>query len=103
LHTGSESSGNTSHLLDLTPATSSWSDPALVVGQSFYDPDSGVTIAPEGVSSIGASVSVSFGPMACVRANPTVALSPSQSQWVSPGTTVTYTVTVTNHDNAGCP
>jgi len=35
-------------------------------------------------------------------ANPTVALSPSQSQWVQAGTAVTYTVSVTNYDNGGC-
>lgn len=99
---GSESSGNSSDLLDMTPATSSWSDPALDVGQSFYDPDSGVTIATTWASSANAAVSVTFGPMACVPANPAVALSPSQSQWVHAGTAVTYTVSVTNNDNAGC-
>jgi hypothetical protein len=41
-----EASGKRSYLLDMTPATSSWSDPALVVDESFYDPNSGVTIAP---------------------------------------------------------
>ena len=102
IHTGSESSGNSSYLLDLTPATSSWSDPALGVGQTFYDPDSGVTIVPVSVSSTGAAVSVSFGPLACARANPSVTLSPSQSQWLSAGTIVAYAVTVTNRDNAGC-
>lgn len=99
---GSESSGNSSNLLDMTPATASWSDPALDVGQTFTDPDTGVTIAPTWTDSAGASVGVTFGPMACVRANPVVTLSPSQSQWVQPGTTVTYTVSVTNKDNGGC-
>ena len=46
VHTGTENSGNSSDLLDMTPATSSWNDPALEIGQSFYDPDAGVTIAP---------------------------------------------------------
>ncbi|MBZ0159713.1 MAG: peptidase M11 [bacterium] len=99
---GSESSGNSSDLLDMTPATSSWSDPALDVGQSFSDPDSGVTIATTWASSTSAAVNVTFGPVACVQANPTVALSPSQSQWVPAGTPVVYTVSVTNNDNAGC-
>ncbi|MBI3330163.1 MAG: peptidase M11 [Nitrospinae bacterium] len=102
VHTGSESSANSSYLLDMTPETSSWSDPALDLGKSFYDPDSGVTIAPVSVSSSGATVSVSFGPLACVRANPTLTLSPSATQWVKPGTSVTYTVSVTNNDNGGC-
>jgi hypothetical protein len=102
LHTGSPSDGNSSYLLDMTPITASWSDPALVVGQSFTDPNAGVTITPVSVSSTGATVSVSFGSLVCVRANPTIALAPSQSQWVQPGSTVTFTVSVTNNDNAGC-
>lgn len=102
IHTGSESSGNSSDLLDMTAATSSWSDPALDVGQSFYDPDAGVTIAPTWADSASAAVGVTFGGLACVQANPTVALSPSQSQWVPAGSIVTYTVSVTNNDNAGC-
>ena len=102
LHTGSPSDGNSSYLLDMTPVTASWSDPALVVGQSFTDPNAGVTITPVSVSSTGATVSVSFGPLVCVQANPTIALAPSQSQWVQPGSTVTFTVSVTNNDNAGC-
>ena len=102
IHTGSEASSNSSYLLDMTPETSSWSDPALVVGKSFYDPDAGVAIAPVAVSSMGTTVSVSFEPLACVRTAPSVALSPSQTQWVQPGSSVTYTVTVTNNDNTGC-
>lgn len=99
---GSESSGDSSNLLDMTPATASWSDPALDVGQTFSDPNTGVTIAPTWTSATGATVGVTFGPMACVRANPAITLSPSQSQWVQSGTTVTYTVSVTNKDNSGC-
>jgi hypothetical protein len=65
VHTGSESSGNSGYLLDMTPESGSsiyddWQDPALVVGQSFSDPDSGVTITPLSVSSMSATVSVRF-------------------------------------------
>lgn len=102
VHTGSEASANSSYLLDMKPTTTSWSDPALTVGQTFYDAVSGVTILLTAVSSTGATVSVNFGPLACVRANPTVTMSPSATQWVKPGTSVTYTVTVTNTDNSGC-
>jgi hypothetical protein len=102
LHLGTESTPDSSYLLDLTPATSSWSDPGLVVGLSFSDPDSGVTITPASVGPSGASVNVTFGPVPCVRGVPSVSLSPSQSQWVPPGTRVTYTVTLANTDNAGC-
>jgi uncharacterized repeat protein (TIGR01451 family) len=102
IHTGSESTGNSSYLLDMAPTTTYWPGPALDVGQSFHDPDSQVTLTPMSAGSTGATVSVSFGPLACVPANPAVTLSPSQSQWVKPGTAVTYTVWVTNNNNAGC-
>jgi hypothetical protein len=102
VHLGTDNNANSSYLLDMTPATSSWSDPALDVGQTYTDPPSGVTISPLWANSTNAGVSVSFGPVACVEANPTVAVSPSQTQYVKAGTTVTYTITVTNHDNAGC-
>jgi hypothetical protein len=107
VHTGSPPSADSSYLLDMTPGSGSqnwsdWSDPAIEVGQSFTDPGSGVTIATASVSSTGAAVSVSFASPSCVPTNPGVALSPSQSQWVAAGTTVTYTLTVTNRDNASC-
>lgn len=38
----------------------------------------------------------------CVQASPTVGLSPSGTQSVQPGTTINYTVSVTNNDNSGC-
>ncbi len=80
IHTGSESSGNSSDLLDLTPATSSWPDPALVVGQSFNDPSAGVTITAAWATGTEAGVTVELGPVTCVPASPMVALSPSASR-----------------------
>ena len=44
IHIGTESSANSSYLLDMTPWTSSWSDPALTLGQTFQDATAGVTI-----------------------------------------------------------
>jgi hypothetical protein len=102
VHTGSESSGQQNYLLDMTPATSSWYDAALVAGQSFSDTDAGVTITTLSADSTGALVSVSVAPAPCTHANPTMVLSPSQSQWVSSGATVTYNVTVTNNDGGAC-
>lgn len=61
VHTGSEASGNTSFLLDMTPATPVyyyWYDPALAAGQTFIDPDTGMTIASSSVSATGAAVTV---------------------------------------------
>ena len=99
-----EAAPDSSFLLDMTPDSQiyDWRDPALEVGESYADSEAGVTISPVSVGSNGAAVSVTLGPSACTRATPTVALSPSQSQWVQAGTPVTYTVSVTNHDNGEC-
>lgn len=100
IHTGSESSPDTSFLLDMTPETASWFDPALGAGQSFYDPTAGVTISVLSADSAGASISVAFGTPQCVPAHPLVSLS-APSQAVPAGTTVSYTLTIKNND-FGC-
>jgi hypothetical protein len=103
IRTGSEEGKNTSDLLDMTPETYHLytRDSALDVGKSFSDPMAGVTITPQWVDSVSAGVSVSFSQTGCVHANPAVALSPS-SQAAQAGASVTYSVSVTNNDNAGC-
>lgn len=103
VHLGTESSGNTNYLLDMTPETTSWSDPALTVGQSYNDSTAGVTFTVLSADATGANVSVTFGGggTTCVRGNPTVSLSPS-SQSTTVGSSVSYTMTVTNNDNSGC-
>ena len=74
IHFGTESNGNSSYLLDMTPESGSsiyldWRDPALVVGQSFADPDAGVTMTTEWVSAIGAAVTVRFDVAVTVSTN----------------------------------
>jgi len=101
VHTGSESSADRSYLWDLDQATSV-TDWILDVGQTYSDPNAAVTITTTQILSGSATVLVSSGSVTCVRANPTIVLSPSATQWVSPGTAVPYTVTVTNKDNSGC-
>ena len=102
IRTGSDSSGQATYLLDMTPSTTSWYDPALTVGQSFTDAAAGVTITTVSVGSSGAVVDVSFAPQPCVRANPTVTLAPSQSPWMPSGGTTTFDVSVRNNDVIGC-
>src|SRR5439155_1691968 len=101
LHTGSDADANSSYQKDLAPLSSTF-DPVLDAGQSFSDPALGITFTTISADSSGALVNVGFSSAACAQANPAVALSPSTTQWVSPGTAVTYTVTVTNKDNSGC-
>lgn len=102
IHTGTEAYSFDEYLLDMTPATSSFNDGALVVGQSYTDPNINMTITPITVASSGAGVMVSFGPQPCVRGTPALTISPSASQWVAPGTTINYMVSLTNSDTAGC-
>jgi hypothetical protein len=102
VHQGSESSGQSIYLLDLTPSTASWNDPALTAGQSYSDSDAAVTMTVVYADSTGAMVSVSFGTPQCTSTNPTVTLSPSQGPVVAAGTLVSYTVTVTNNDSLNC-
>lgn len=102
MHSGSESTGNSSYILDMTPETSNWSDPALVADKSFSDSNAGVTITTLWENGAQASVDVNFGAATCAPANPQVAVSPSQGPWVPAGTPVAFTVTVANKDSAAC-
>jgi hypothetical protein len=106
IHTGSESTGNSSNLLDMTPQTDTWTDSALSVGQSFSDLNAGVTITPLWTNGSGTAVSVTFdsgpAPQPCAPADPVVKISPPASQWVRAGTTVNYTVSITNKDSVTC-
>jgi alpha-galactosidase-like protein/metallopeptidase family M12-like protein len=103
VHLASPSNSNSSELLDMTPTSpSSFSHPALVVGSSYTDSTAGVTITPTAISSTGATVSVTLATATCTRSNPTVSLSPSQSQWVIPGTPVSFTLNVVDNDGSNC-
>jgi hypothetical protein len=62
-HIGTDGNGNTSDLLDMTPATpttGAWWDMSLVAGQSYTDSNAGVTFTVMSVSSTGATVQVTM-------------------------------------------
>lgn len=101
IHKGTDNDGDTSDLLDMTPNSQyfDWDDPALVMGDSFYDPTTGLIISTESTNSNAASVSISFGPQTCVQVNPMLAISPAESVWLEPGIPFTYSVTLTNNDS----
>lgn len=104
IHLGTDTDANSGELLNMTPG-GSWSYPALGIGDSYTDSSAGITIAPTAVGSSGASVKVTFGSSGtstCVPGNPLVSISPSKSQWVTAGTAVSFTVSVTNNDNSAC-
>jgi hypothetical protein len=100
LHLAEENSGNSSYLLDMTPQTSSWSDPALALGQSFSDAVAGVTITPSApcTDSLNGVITVSVGPGACARSAPDSSLGATPSQWTVSGRSVSYVITVINED-----
>jgi hypothetical protein len=104
IHLASVNQPDSSQLLDMTPGTAPLSDDAFLdVGKSFTDPVSGVTLTTLSVSSTSATIMVEMdADTLCTRSAPSVTASPGQSPAVQSGTAVTYTVSVTNTDTAGC-
>jgi hypothetical protein len=108
LHIGTDGNGNTSDLLDMTPATPAyywWFDPSLAVGQSFQDPASGLTLTTSWVTSTEAAVTVQFsGAVSVATAQPsysrgqTVSVTATAASGGSPvgNATVKFTVTKAN-------
>jgi M6 family metalloprotease-like protein len=101
IHYQDTSTGAYTHLLDFTPNTTSWADPALLAGQSWVDPYTNVSIAIDNASSTALNVSVAYGPAVCTPAAPTVTLSPANPSAYA-GNPVNYTVTIANKDSEQC-
>ncbi|WP_299805992.1 Ig-like domain-containing protein [uncultured Shewanella sp.] len=104
LHLATENDMQSNLLIDMTPNSGiyDFDDAALLAGTSYTDPDAGVTITTEWADASGASVSVSYSGLSCVKASPSLSLLPNESAWVEAGTSVTYKATVTNNDSADC-
>lgn len=110
VRTGTDNSGDTSDLLDLTPnssATDDISDSPLAVGKTFTDSGSGVSISLLSLSSSGATVSVATGGQTpvqpvCTRGNPSVVLTPGQSPSLAAGSAASFSLSVTNTDSSAC-
>jgi hypothetical protein len=101
-HQQTDGNGTENYLLDMTPGSMMLQfDPALILGQSFTDLNAAITFTPVSVTSTSATVSVSYGAAPCVRANPTLSVSPV-SQWAYPGAVMNYQVSITNNDSVGC-
>ena len=104
LHLATQNNINSNLLLDMQPDSGlrDLDDAALLVGASYTDPDAGVTITTEWADATGASVSVSYTGSSCIKASPSLTLLANESAWVAPGTTVSYSASVSNNDSAGC-
>jgi len=95
-HIGTDGNGNSSELLDMTPATSTtsgWWDASLVAGQSFTDSTANITITPTAVSSTGATVQITMNGSSSTPAPTAVSVTTNESSY-QPGQTVALTVTV---------
>ena len=99
VHYEDSTTGTYTHLLDFTPATANFADASLV--GTFTDPYSNVSLNVTGATSSGVAVTVNYGPVPCVRYQPTVQITPGNPSIYS-GSDVNYTVTVTNNDSTGC-
>ncbi len=75
---------------------------ALADGQSYTELTNGITITQTSHDTSRSYVSVSFSGPECVKADPTVTVSPL-SQSGNPGSTKNYTVTVKNNNSSVCP
>ena len=102
VRTGSETTGNSSFLVDMTPETTALSDPAPVVGRTFADAGAGISIRPTSVGTSGAAVAVTVGSTACVRGS--IALTPSPTtQLAAAGGQTTLAIAIDNGDSSTCP
>ena len=101
VHSASPSDPNSSNLLDINPQTSTFSDAALAVGQTYTDSTAGVTIKLTSANGSAATLDVTLGTSSCTHNNPSVSLTPPQASG-SAGTALSYNVTVTNNDSSAC-
>ena len=103
VHYHDSTTGTRTHLLDMTPGSSGgFSDPAKHPGTgTFSDPYTNVSFSVDSATSSALGVSVFYGSVPCVEANPTISISPSNPSGQA-GSPISYTVTVTNADSSGC-
>lgn len=100
VHTGSDSTVNSSLQLDMTPLASGF-DAVLDPGQTFTDAAIGLKVTTSGVNQSGASVFIEYPGVPCTSRAPSVSLSPG-SVMVPAGQSTSLTLTVRNNDDAAC-
>ncbi|WP_342377011.1 hypothetical protein NVS55_37205 [Myxococcus stipitatus] len=90
-----------SHLLDFTPGTPSWTDPALLPGTTWNDPYSNLSVTVVSASASGLTVTIAYRQAACVRAAPEVEVRPLEPT-VWPGGRPEVELVIRNRDSVGC-
>jgi Bacterial Ig domain/Gametolysin peptidase M11 len=73
----------------------------LAAGQSWTDSVNGITVTNQGVAGASATVGVAMTGATCARSAPAVVFNPA-SRSSTPGTSVSYSVSVTNNNSAAC-
>jgi len=101
IHYQDSTTGSYTELADFTTDTSSMSDPALAVGQTWTDPYTNLSLQINSSTTDSLTVTVNYGALPCTFANPAVAISPTSAS-TNQGTSKSFTVTVTNNSSAGC-
>jgi len=101
IHYQDSSTGSKSHLLDFTPATTSFGDAALQLGQTWTDPYSNVSVTVTGVTPTALTVAVNYGAVPCVAAAPTITASPTGTS-TEYGSSARFNVSVKNNDSGSC-
>jgi M6 family metalloprotease-like protein len=99
IHYEDSLTGSYTQLLDFTPTTDTFADPALT--GSWKDPYSDVSVSVSGAGSSALSLNVNYGAMACSRVAPKVTMSPSNVSAMA-GANAVFTVSITNNDTSGC-
>lgn len=100
-HIGTDTDGNTSDLIDMTPVTptsTGWLDASLGVGQAFQDSAAGLTITTESVNSGSAVVNIQLvagGSGTSTPSSGNLTVATNQAVY-SPGQTVSVAATATN-------
>jgi len=89
------------YLPNFTPSDTSWNSPALAAGQTWTDPYTNLSISVVSATSSGLTVSINYTAVPCTHANPSVSISPPNPT-VNAGSTLKYTIAVTNNDASGC-
>lgn len=99
-HYQDDTTGTHTHLIDFTPGTTTFSDPALT--GAWTDPYTNLDIAVTGATSAALTVNVGYRTPTCdARVAPTVTLSPNNPT-VTSGSSYGFNVSITNHDSTGC-
>jgi M6 family metalloprotease-like protein len=101
IHYQDSTTSSNSQLLDYTAPATYYDNPDLAVGSTWTDTYSNLSITVQSATASGLTVNINYGAMPCTHSNPSVSVSPANPS-VYAGSSVSYTISVTNNDTAVC-